>query len=89
MQTFVETCTFRYSNPDAQVNKENMHQRNPPGRLCTEIPEHANFVQCLDMVLRVQSDASHRRHPDSRSVAGGIHYLVTNNASNDTINGPI
>ena len=52
-------------------------------------PNTQILYNASDMVLRVQSDASHHRHPNSRSVAGGIHYLVTNNASDDTINGPI
>ena len=52
-------------------------------------PNTQILYNASDMVLRVQSDASHHRHPNSRSVAGGIHYMVTNNASNYTINGPI
>ena len=52
-------------------------------------PNTQILYNASDMILRVQSDASHHRHPNSRSVAGGIHYLVTNNAPNDTINGPI
>ena len=47
------------------------------------------LYNALDVILRVQSDASHHRHPNLRSVAGGIHYLVTTNASNDTIIGPV
>ena len=52
-------------------------------------PSTQILYNASDVVLRAQSDASHLRHPISRSVVGGIHYLVTNNASNDTINGPI
>ena len=41
------------------------------------------------MILRVQSDASHHRLPNSRSVAGGIHYLVNLESPHSEINGPI
>ena len=57
-------------------------------RYALKYPNTQILYNASDMVLRTQSDASHHRHPNSRSVVGGIHYLVTN-ASNDTINGPI
>ena len=88
MQLFVETRSFRYSNPDAQAHQEDICERNSLDGYALEYPNTQILYNASDMILRVQSDASHHRHPNSRSVVGGIHYLVTN-ASNDTINGPI
>jgi len=52
-------------------------------------PNTQIMFEATDMILRVQSDASHHRLPNSRSVAGGIHYLVNIDSPIDAINGPV
>ena len=52
-------------------------------------PNTQIMYKACDMILRVQSDASHHRLPNSRSVAGGIHYLVNLESPHSEINGPI
>ena len=49
-------------------------------RLLGYAAKHPNACQYIvpsDMTLRVQSDASHLSRPNSKSVAGGIHWLGT------------
>ena len=53
-------------------------------RHALKYPHTQLIYHVSDMVLRVESDASHHRHPNSRSVAGGLHYLVTANAPHET-----
>ena len=45
--------------------------------------------KACDMVLYIQSDASHQSIRDSRSVAGGLFYLGNHNANTMPINGPL
>ena len=52
-------------------------------------PNTQIMFEATDMILRIQSDASHHRLPNSRSVAGGIHYLVNTDSPIDAINGPV
>ena len=52
-------------------------------------PNAQLMYKACDMILRIQSDASHHRLPNSRSVAGGIQYLTNIDTPHTDINGPI
>ena len=52
-------------------------------------PDNKIVYNKSDMILRVQSDASYLSRSHSRSVAGGLAYLVNANAPHSKINGSI
>ena len=52
-------------------------------------PNRGVHYRASDMVLKIQSDASHHGLPGSRSVAGGIFYLTDKNDPPDRLNGQI
>ena len=52
-------------------------------------PNNVNVYNKSDMILRVQLDASYLSRSNSRSVAGGLAYLVNKDASHPKINGSV
>jgi hypothetical protein len=52
-------------------------------------PNNVIVYNKSDMILRVQSDASYLSRSNSRSVAGGLAYLVNKDASHTQINGSV
>ena len=55
---------------------------------CARYPNNALRFRACDMILHIQSDASHLSRPGARSVAGGIFYLGNHDAPTQ-INGAI
>jgi hypothetical protein len=58
------------------------------GRL-TGVPAQRLVYKACDMILYIQSDASHQSMTDSRSVAGRLFYLGNYDARTTPINGPL
>ncbi len=52
-------------------------------------PVQRLIYRACDMILYIQSDASHQSMSDSRSVAGGLFYLANKQVSDMPINGPL
>ena len=50
-------------------------------------PNRGILYKASDMEYRIQTDASHHRDPESRSMAGGIHYLSNKDDPPTTVNG--
>ena len=58
-------------------------------RYAAGVPAQRLVYKACDMILYIQSDASHQSITDSRSVAGGLFYLGNHDARTMPINGPL
>ena len=77
---------------DISLNLKNLSKRTYKNALhligyAKKYPNAQLLCKACDMILRIQSDASHHRLPGARSVVGEIHYLNNLNSPHDEING--
>jgi hypothetical protein len=81
----VQYIAARQSQPTRRI----MDSCNRLLRYAAANPAQQLVFRACDMILYVHSDASHQSLPESRSVAGGIHYLGNKDGNNIVMNGPL